>query len=701
MLTEIRLIAPDGKIASGYFKNIENLILELRKYPGYGVYYTINRINDDCYGRAQLEHFITKPKNTTTDNDIKYREEVVLDLDPVRCAGSNSTDEELEYTKKKTNEIYQFLRDNGFYAPIVCLSGNGTHIKIRCAMKNEEQNTQLVSKFLMTMDMLFSDDRVNVDVTLKNSARILKTPGSWSVKGNDDPHSDRPRRMARYVKIPDDWYENVNQNEYFQKIADMYPEPEQPSQSNNYSPSKFNIDEFLSKHGIEVFKDIHTPSGRKILLKNCVFNPEHKNGEACIFVNNSGALAYFCYHNSCSHYTWRDVRLKYEPDAYTRKEVAEYHQRMQYYGKYVREPFKPMEESDVYGKKWKTAKDIKRVDVSAIPVVNTGFLEIDKYTWGMFMGDVTIVSGTSGSGKSSYINCLIANLVERNVKVGLVTCELQDFRLMSWLYQTIAGKNYVKKKEGYENWYYAPFNICDRIDEWLSDRFYVYNNDYGNNFFQIFNDVQELVETKYVSVVVIDNLACLDLSEYDGKDLEKQTKLISDLKNYAKQKNVHIVLVAHPKKLGQELNRKESVSGSNNLTNLADVVLIVNRKSIDYQKRLVEFMGLDKAQKFEEFDSVIEISKSRMSGQMDKFCGLFFEIESRRLKNSKAEHINYGWCAEPVQSTMYSAESYTAPAQPAMVAAPALQPVVTIEQEQTEYSQMPFAPAGDGEECPF
>jgi GTPase SAR1 family protein len=319
----------------------------------------------------------------------------------------------------------------------------------------------------------------------------------------------------------------------------------------------------------------------------------------------------------------------------------------------------------------------------------------------MFMGDVTIVSGTSGSGKSSYINCLIANLVERNVKVGLVTCELQDFRLMSWLYQTIAGKNYVKKKEGYENWYYAPFNICDRIDEWLSDRFYVYNNDYGNNFFQIFNDVQELVETKYVSVVVIDNLACLDLSEYDGKDLEKQTKLISDLKNYAKQKNVHIVLVAHPKKLGQELNRKESVSGSNNLTNLADVVLIVNRKSIDYQKRLVEFMGLDKAQKFEEFDSVIEISKSRMSGQMDKFCGLFFEIESRRLKNSKAEHINYGWCAEPVQSTMYSAESYAAPAQPTIVAAPATQPVVTIEQEQTEYSQMPFAPAGDGEECPF
>jgi hypothetical protein len=90
-----------------------------------------------------------------------------------------------------------------------------------------------------------------------------------------------------------------------------------------------------------------------------------------------------------------------------------------------------------------------------------------------------------------------------------------------------------------------------------------------------------------------------------------------------------------------------------------------------------------------------------MSGQMDKFCGLFFEIESRRLKNSKAEHINYGWCAEPVQSTMYSAESYTAPAQQVMVAAPTMQPVVTIEQEQTEYSQMPFAPAGDGEECPF
>jgi RecA-family ATPase len=181
-----------------------------------------------------------------------------------------------------------------------------------------------------------------------------------------------------------------------------------------------------------------------------------------------------------------------------------------------------------------------------------------------------------------------------------------------------------------------------------------------------------------VSVVVVDNMSALDLSEYQGKDLEKQTKFITDIKNFAKTKNIHIILVVHPKKqVGDELNQKESVAGSNNLTNLVDNVLIVSRRGIDFMKRLSNFLGAEKAKAYEEYDTIVQLCKCRMSGQQDKFFGLYFEPESRRIKNTKAEHIIYGWADEKVE-----------------------QQYIPLQQTSTP-SDIPFSAPDDGEEVPF
>lgn len=67
-LTEIRLIANDGKTASGYFTNPKTMIDAIRPYAkDYSVYFTINSINPDCYGRPQKDKILPRVKNTTTD----------------------------------------------------------------------------------------------------------------------------------------------------------------------------------------------------------------------------------------------------------------------------------------------------------------------------------------------------------------------------------------------------------------------------------------------------------------------------------------------------------------------------------------------------------------------------------------------------------------------------------------------------------
>lgn len=56
------------------------------------------------------------------------------------------------------------------------------------------------------------------------------------------------------------------------------------------------------------------------------------------------------------------------------------------------------------------------------------------------MGDVTVLSGLSGSGKTSWIDCVVLNAVQRGYKVGIWSGELQDFRFQSWIDQISAGK---------------------------------------------------------------------------------------------------------------------------------------------------------------------------------------------------------------------------------------------------------------------
>jgi hypothetical protein len=76
--------------------------------------------------------------------------------------------------------------------------------------------------------------------------------------------------MAHYVKIPDDWYDNINDNTYFEKIADMLPVKETPNYSNNYqSDSKFDVEDFIKRHDIKVAKKVVTDKMTKWVLAEC------------------------------------------------------------------------------------------------------------------------------------------------------------------------------------------------------------------------------------------------------------------------------------------------------------------------------------------------------------------------------------------------------------------------------------------------
>ena len=648
-LTEVRILG-GGKTFSGYYTDVEKLISDIKAYDGYGIYTTINEVKESCYGRSQHDQIISRPKATTSDGDIARRTTLLIDLDPKRSSDTNATDEECRKAQGTARKIYMYLRDQGFEKPVVAFSGNGFHLLYKIDLDNTDENTKLIKDFLAVLDMFFSDEYVDVDTSVFNASRISKLIGTRSNKGTDTP--DRPQRMSCFVTVPDDY--RVTNIEYIKKVAGLMPTVEQPSKYNGYSREAFDIDGFISEHGIKVVKRSRFQGGEKLILEKCPFDENHK--DAAILKLDNGAYSFKCFHNSCQHFTWRDFRLHYDPRAYDRQEREENARRRAYYGKVDPRAIEPVKE-DERGKKWLSMADIKWVDPSMLVSIPSGVEKLDRKIMGWTLGDVTIFSGLSGSGKTTFLDFFALNAVQRGYKVAVFSGELQDFRFQAWINQMAAGKAFVVQKAGYDNVYYAPRHISEKVNEWLSGKLFLYNNSYGSRWSQLFPDIRDCVDNNGVQLVMVDNLMTLNLDSFEGDKNEKQSMYINEIKEYAKRKNIHVILVCHPRKEQSfQLLRKESISGTADLTNLCDNLIISHRVGNDFIKRAKDFFGEETVTELMGYDIVLEVAKNRSIGVVDYLIGLYYEPETRRIKNEVAENVVYGWKEEPVQMTLGSYE---------------------------------------------
>lgn len=686
-LVEVRIL---GKFAySGYYKNIDKLIEDIKPYeemPDEQIYFTLNDIDEGCYGRLQCERIVKSPKQTTNDNNIIRRVWVLIDFDPVRVAGINATDEEFEFAHKKAQQVFLYLKKCGFNDPVICRSGNGYHLQFKVDMPNTDETRDLISNFLQSISLMFTDEKVDIDEAVFNAARICKLYGTTAKKGANIP--ERPWRMSEIVYVPDEI--KVNDISLFQAVANLLPK-EEPKPTLPYrgggSNESFDLERFLNEHNVQYKKEA-CAKWTKYVLDHCFFNPEHKGKDAAIIQMASGAIKYTCLHSSCQQHTWQEVRQMLDPHAYDPRPTQYQQQyRPQSFAprqQSVQQPQQPAikQETPELGKKWFSLKDIEKINIEDIEHFKTGFTDLDKAIKGLFVGELTIVTGTNSSGKSSWLNTLMLNAIQQGWKTALWSGELRPDVLKTWIQMVALGKDFLKQTN--KGYYYVPTELGQKVDEWLDGKLFLYNNEYGTKWQQILSDMQELVELG-VRFFILDNLMSIDVDIFDGDNNKKQKELIDQIVNFNKQNKTHTILVAHPRK-NNMLIRKNDISGSGDIGNLADNVFIIHRINKDFKKAGKELFGSSRIMFFEEkgYGNVIEVAKNRLMGAMDSLVGMFYEIESRRFKNTPDEKRVYGWRNDiGVQTNMY-AEEATAKPMPA----------------QNTTNDMPFAPPTD-EEAPF
>lgn len=281
----------------------------------------------------------------------------------------------------------------------------------------------------------------------------------------------------------------------------------------------------------------------------------------------------------------------------------------------------------------KQLADVKAVDIYSLPKITTGIKDLDKLLGGFYYGQLILLSGRRGEGKSTFMSQLIAESLEQNNPVFIYSGELNDFYFKRWLDLQLAGpRNLIMTRDSKGFEYPTITNsTVDKISEWYRDKAFIYDNNVieDNEMDDLLYVVEKSIMQYGIKLVCIDNLmTALDISMND--DLYRaQSKFVGKLAKIAKQYEIAIILVAHPRKQSMELTN-DDISGSSDITNKVDVVMnYTTKKDMNPEER------------------ILTITKNRLTGKITKSgdgIKLYYHDGSKRIYG---EHDNlyrvYGW----------------------------------------------------------
>jgi len=294
-----------------------------------------------------------------------------------------------------------------------------------------------------------------------------------------------------------------------------------------------------------------------------------------------------------------------------------------------------------YNSNMLTISDIDISNEETFEYVKSNTYMLDNATKGFALGQLSVWSGGNASSKSTYLNQLALESINQNYNVAIYSGELVAKRLLKWLLIQSAGKRNMSYNKEKEYWFVNSI-AKDKILKWLNQKIFIYDNNCGNKAKEIISSIKECVKRNNVKVVILDNLMSMNLSSYGDDKYNVQSEFIQDLSALAKELNIHIHFVCHPRKSTTFL-RKTDISGSADLTNIADNVFIMHRVNNDFRTKTKEMFKWHDDYELYNYTNVIEVVKNRDFGIEDYFVGMYFEKESKRLLNEKEEIKMYNW----------------------------------------------------------
>lgn len=218
---------------------------------------------------------------------------------------------------------------------------------------------------------------------------------------------------------------------------------------------------------------------------------------------------------------------------------------------------------EVPSKQIKSLADVEAVDILNSESIKTNIPALDiLLSGGMHLGQLILLSGERGDGKSTFMSQLIVEATEQGYVSFVYSGELMDYYFKRWIDMQIAGR-----KE-------LPNPVINKLNDWYRNKIFLYDNNVveDEEMEELLTVVETAIQKHDAKLICIDNL--MTAMEVDPREdlYRAQSRFVGKLAKIAKTHNVVVLLVAHPRKSNGDFSN-DVISGSADITNKVDIVM--------------------------------------------------------------------------------------------------------------------------------
>lgn len=236
-------------------------------------------------------------------------------------------------------------------------------------------------------------------------------------------------------------------------------------------------------------------------------------------------------------------------------------------------------------------------------------------------GELAILAGVNGSGKTEMADQLTLHAMAQGVKACIGSFEFKPMKLMYRIQRQAGAVNDIS--DAYSR----------AISRWMDDKLWLFVPK-GRADTDRLLDVFEYAIRRYgIRWFVVDNLAKCGIDE---DDLSGQKRFIERLSEFCRDHDCTVVLCAHQRKRQDEdsVSGKMDVKGSGAITDLADSVMVLwkNKSKAEAREKADAAMRSGANPEFNEEDSpdgVLQIVKQR-NGETEPKFALWYDFNSHQ-----------------------------------------------------------------------
>lgn len=197
---------------------------------------------------------------------------------------------------------------------------------------------------------------------------------------------------------------------------------------------------------------------------------------------------------------------------------------------------------------------------------------------GLRMHEFTVLSAATGAGKTTLTAQVVCQTLLEGAGTYICSAEIGNVMFYLAMLSAFDRKNFVRG----DQWERAEIDrlIAGYGSVMRSARIVFSRNDDRIEPGVLFDEAEQAHRQHGAKLVILDNLQFL-MPIVDTYKQQQTTDLaIRDLKRFVRRVPVHVILIAHPKKLGAEGGRitsEENVKGSSTIYQECDNFLALNR----------------------------------------------------------------------------------------------------------------------------